>query len=124
MNENESIAFYAFLNALGTTTAAIGSTPTIVLMEPTKKDLGIIGNALQAAGSGLQADISEDAPDIYGNGLQAMGNTLVIYGLMDNADDDNDQRWQITGNWFQALGGSYSLKTNFDSEDINQKQAL
>ncbi|WP_010631887.1 DUF6944 family repetitive protein [Sporolactobacillus vineae] len=124
MNEKEAAASYALLGALGTATAALGATPTIRLTKSVKTDLSIIGNALQAASSGLQANISDTAPGIYGNGLQSAGNTLVIYGLIGDTESDFHQRVQITGNWFQALGGSYALKPNFDSEERNLDQAL
>ncbi len=124
MDVKDAALFNSFLNAVGTTIAAIGATPINILTESAKQDLSLIGNAFQAAGSALQANIALDASEYYGNGLQAIGNSIEIYGLTGNSNDDTHQRAQITGDWFQALGGSYALKQNLDSEGDNLEQSL
>ncbi|MFX3616951.1 MAG: hypothetical protein ACE3JK_05460 [Sporolactobacillus sp.] len=106
MEEQIQEAVYAFINAAGTVMAAFGTSPLDGLTDDKKKDLGIVGNVLQAAGNALETNISEGG-DAIGNGLQAGGNTLVMYGLISLYDDDWSQRMIITGNWLQALGEAY-----------------
>ncbi|MCO7125525.1 hypothetical protein NIE88_07040 [Sporolactobacillus shoreicorticis] len=123
MNGQIQEAEYALINALGTIVAAVGATPNVTIPEQLKGELGIIGNALQAAGSALDANKS-DGLDAIGDGTQAFGNSLVIYGAIAHGPEENGIRATLNGNWLQALGGSLSLHSNLVSEERNRSVAL
>jgi hypothetical protein len=123
MNEQMQETEYALTNALGTIVAAIGATPDITIPENIKNGLGITGNALQAAGSALDANIS-DGLDAIGDGSQAFGNSLVIYGSIAECSDEENLRTIMIGNWLQALGGSLSLNSALVSEERNRAVTL
>ncbi|MFT8323428.1 MAG: hypothetical protein ABF649_21435 [Bacillus sp. (in: firmicutes)] len=123
MNEQMQEAEYALINALGTIVAAIGATPDLTIPDNLKDGLGITGNALQAAGSALDANIS-DGLDAIGGGTQAFGNSLVIYGSIAQCSDEENLRAIIIGNSLQALGGSLSLHSGLISAERNRAVAL
>ncbi|MCL1631350.1 hypothetical protein M3N64_05215 [Sporolactobacillus sp. CPB3-1] len=123
MSRQTDEAAYALINAAGTIIAAIGATPQIMLSTAAKNGLSIVGNALQAAGNALDAEISEGM-DAFGGTTQALGNSLVIYGSLINGNVPNSLRPIIIGNSLQALGGSLSLQSDLESADRNRAAAL
>lgn len=123
MNEQMQEADYALINALGTIVAAIGATPDLMIPENLKDGFGVTGNALQAAGSALDANIS-DGLDAIGGGTQAFGNSLVIYGAIAQDPDKENLRTIIIGNSLQAIGGSLSLHSDLISTERNRAIAL
>lgn len=63
--------FGAWLAAIGTVTAAVGSTPFHSLGNSFRKDLNLIGNELQDVGNALEADgQGEENLERLGNELQ------------------------------------------------------
>lgn len=63
--------FGAWLAAIGTVTAAVGSTPFRSLGNSFRKDLNLIENELQAVGNALEADgQGEENLERLGNELQ------------------------------------------------------
>jgi hypothetical protein len=108
-NQTKEI-FGAWIQAIGTLIAAIGSTPSINVSEQFHEDLNLWGNVLQAAGNALQADAEEELPLVkIGNEIQAIGNSTVAAGIVINFEQETEQRLIITGNWLQALGGTTTL---------------
>ncbi|WP_456363379.1 DUF6944 family repetitive protein [Priestia aryabhattai] len=114
--------FGAWLAAIGTVTAAVGSTPFRSLGSSFRKDLSLIGNELQAVGNALEADgQGEENLEKVGNELQSVGNVTVISGLVIDFDDITQQKLIISGNWIQALGGAAALGDEFqDTSNINE----
>jgi hypothetical protein len=114
--------FGAWLAAIGTVTAAVGSTPFRSLGSSFRKDLNLLGNELQAVGNALEADgQGEENLERLGNELQSVGNVTVISGLVIDFKDTTQQKLIISGNWIQALGGATALGDEFqDTSDINE----
>ncbi len=114
--------FGAWLAAIGTVTAAVGSTPFRSLGESFRKDLNLIGNELQAVGNALEADgQGEENLEKIGNELQSVGNVTVVSGLVIDFEDITQQKLIISGNWIQALGGATALGDEFqDTSNINE----
>nr|WP_263326663.1 hypothetical protein [Neobacillus sp. Marseille-Q6967] len=109
--------FGAWVQATGTVIAAIGSTPSRTLSHEVRESLNIWGNALQAAGNALIADAQETfSLEKLGNGVQAIGNSTVIAGIVNEFNEETKQRLEINGNWLQAFGGSIALPEDLVSE--------
>jgi len=116
MEQEQKLLIGSWIQALGTVIAAISSTPSIPKMDEYSKSLDIIGNILQATGNALEADGEE--PQSYGrigNQIQTIGNLTVIFGLYLNEDDLSmpSEKFFISGNLFQAIGGVVSLGDEF-----------
>lgn len=110
MDNQTKKVFGAWIQAIGTVIAAIGSTPSIIASMQMRKDISLVGNVLQAAGNALQADAEEEMPFAeIGNEIQAVGNSTVAAGLVLDVEKETEQRLIITGNWLQALGGTTVL---------------
>jgi hypothetical protein len=114
--------FGAWLAAIGTVTAAVGSTPFRSLGESFRNDLNLVGNELQAVGNALEADGQGEVNlEGIGNELQSVGNVTVISGLVIDFKDETQQKLIISGNWIQALGGATALGDEFeDTSNINE----
>lgn len=105
----------SFISMLGTIQSALGSTPDFPLDEEQRYQFDIIGNTLQAVGSGLSADGQEsDFMGAVGDQIQATGNSTVLVGLLIYKKDNPDlaERVVISGNWLQALGSFVGLDYN------------
>lgn len=112
--------FGALLAAIGTITSAIGSTPFHCISVNVRKDLNIYGNVLQAVGNSLEADgQGEISLEQIGNELQSIGNVTVISGLIIDFKEETQIKLVIAGNWIQALGGLTALVDEF--EDTSDK---
>ncbi|MBM7622413.1 hypothetical protein JOC95_004330 [Bacillus tianshenii] len=116
MEQKQKLLIGSWIQALGTVIAAISSTPSIPKMDEYSKSLDFIGNTLQATGNALEADGEE--PQSYGrigNQIQAIGNLTVISGLYLNEENLSipSEKFFISGNLFQALGGVVSLGSEF-----------
>ncbi|MDH6598405.1 hypothetical protein E4T85_00040 [Bacillus stratosphericus] len=111
----------SFLSMIGTIQSALGSTPDFPLDEEQRYQFDIIGNTLQAVGSGLSADGQEsDFMGAVGDQIQATGNSTVLVGLLIYKKDNPDlaERVVISGNWLQALGSFVGLEFN-ENENIS-----
>lgn len=107
----------AWIEAIGTTLSAIGSTPSKILSESMLNDLNLIGNVLQAVGNGYIPE-NEELLNKFGTGLQALGNIVVIQGLFIE-DQKTSELLNTQGNLIQTLGGGISL--NFqENQTINE----
>jgi hypothetical protein len=96
--------FGAWIQAIGTVTAAVGSTPS--LNEDTQESLNLWGNVLQGTGNALIADAQEGFTlEKLGNEVQAIGNTTVVAGIVLNISEENKLKLDINGNLLQAIGG-------------------
>ncbi|KMJ58765.1 hypothetical protein AB685_06685 [Bacillus sp. LL01] len=100
----------AWTQAIGTVVAAIGSTPSVQIGESGKRDLGLVGNVLQATGNGLEADAQSVLTfGKLGNVIQATGNLTVSTGLVFDFPGDAGERLVISGDLIQALGALTAL---------------
>lgn len=118
MIENEQKEVYgAWVQAVGTLLAAIGSTPLKNLTESQMNSLNLWGNELQALGNSLIAD-SEPHFTIekIGNLIQVAGNLTEVASILLPVDDFTEQNLNIKGNLMQALGGSAALKNTLGEE--------
>jgi predicted RNA-binding protein YlqC (UPF0109 family) len=114
--ENELKALFgAWIQAIGTVMAAVGSTPS--LKEDIQKSLNLWGNALQGTGNALIAD-SEEGFSLgkLGNDVQAIGNTTVVAGILLNVKEESKQKLEIDGNMLQAVGGGIALPDDLVDE--------
>lgn len=104
--------FGAWIQAIGTVTAAVGTSPS--LKEDSKKSLNLWGNVLQGTGNALVAEAQEGLTlEKLGNEIQAIGNTTVVAGILLNISEENKLKLDINGNLLQAVGGGVAL-----SEDL------
>ncbi|MER2170499.1 MAG: hypothetical protein ABS938_07660 [Psychrobacillus psychrodurans] len=109
-NSNVTAIAGGWIEAIGTIVAAIGNTPSTVFTNSTLKDFRLIGNVLQAGGSALVAENEELLLDIVGDELQAIGNILVVAGILDS-NEQSSQRLSTQGNLLQILGTGVSINT-------------
>jgi hypothetical protein len=117
MSNELKATFGAWIAAIGTVLAAIGSTPIKRIPDDTLGSFNLIGNELQATGNALEADaIEEFTLTKAGNEIQAIGNVTVIAGIVIDFNDIIKQELNIKGNLLQALGGSAALADSFDEE--------
>ncbi|WP_350019504.1 DUF6944 family repetitive protein [Priestia flexa] len=100
----------AAIAAIGTITAAVGSTPFWWLSEQAKYNLNLWGNLLQGTGNALEADGQEGVSlEKIGNEIQAVGNSTIVAGLLLLEEGETQTRLTIAGNLMQALGGAAAL---------------
>ncbi|GAK00013.1 hypothetical protein [Geomicrobium sp. JCM 19055] len=102
----------SWAQAIGTVISAIGGTPILVIGDG-NQPYAIIGNSLQAVGAAVLADEADNVLDQYGNIIPAIGNVIVLRGVF---LDDLDLA--ITGDLFQATGGSLSIYTAIQDEEL------
>ncbi|EZH67531.1 hypothetical protein DH09_06265 [Bacillaceae bacterium JMAK1] len=102
----------SWAQAIGTVISAIGGTPILVIGDG-NQPYAIIGNSLQAIGAAVLADEADSTLDRYGNIIPAIGNVIVLRGVF---LDDLDLA--ITGDLFQATGGSLSIYTAIQDEEL------
>jgi hypothetical protein len=101
--------FGSVIVAVGTISAALGSTPVNFIKSNLRNDLNLWGNVLQAGGNALQADVQGDVLRTVGKEFQSIGNSIVVTGLVMDFNKEIDQKLFITGNWIQALGGAINV---------------
>jgi hypothetical protein len=117
MENQQKELFGAWIQAIGTVIAAIGSTPTTVLSSDYRENLDLWGNALQGTGNALIADAQETfSLNKLGNEVQAIGNSTVIAGMVIDFKEETKQKVIINGNWLQALGGGIALPEDLEAE--------
>ncbi|MDM5316259.1 hypothetical protein QUF49_09660 [Fictibacillus sp. b24] len=105
------------IQAIGTVISAIANTPISFLSDSFQEDLDLIGNTLQAVGSGLVADgLQPCSLSRIGNEVQAIGNTTVIAGMLLPLEDKTSQILNIKGNLLQAVGAGIELGDELDEE--------
>lgn len=115
MNSHSKEIAGSVIAALGTLLSAIGTTPFPALPKEFRKDLDLFGNTLQAAGNSLEAGGQGTfSLELIGNELQAIGNVTVIAGLLMDFEGHIEDILIITGNWTQALGGLVALADEFE----------
>ncbi|MEI5907060.1 hypothetical protein WAK64_08320 [Bacillus spongiae] len=117
MNNEQQLVFGSWIQAIGTTVAAIGATPSKILSEEQLEGLSVIGNVGQAVGNALIADTIEEF-DLTkaGNEIQSIGNLTVISGIVIDFDEDTKLNLDISGNLLQALGGSAAVSETFNED--------
>lgn len=114
MNSHLKEIIGSFLSTIGTVEAALGSTPQLPVNQQTKVELRLQGNVLQATGEALSADGQGTfSLELIGDEVQAIGNSLVVTGILFNPNKVENQKIIITGNWFQALGSFVALCDEF-----------
>jgi|GEM_PF-832844 len=101
--------FGSVIVAVGTISAALGSTPLYFIKSNLRNDLNLLGNVLQAGGNALQADVQGNVLRTVGKEFQSIGNSIVVTGLVIDFKKEIDQKLFITGNWIQALGGAINF---------------
>lgn len=118
MMENEKKeVFGAWVQATGTTLAAIGSTPLKGFTESHLESLNLWGNELQALGNALIADSEPYCTmEKIGNMIQSAGNITVVAGILLPVEPISELKLDIKGNLMQALGGSAVLKDTLAEE--------
>ncbi|WLR55657.1 hypothetical protein LC048_01180 [Mesobacillus subterraneus] len=117
MDRKQKELFGAWVQASGTTLAAIGSTPLKNFSESQLTSLNLWGNELQALGNALIADSEERFTlEKIGNQIQSAGNITVIAGIILPLDDVTGQELDIKGNLMQAVGGTAALKDTLTEE--------
>ena len=109
-NEHKEL-FGTWVQATGTTLAAIGSTPLKIFTEDELTSFNLWGNELQTLGNALIADSEHYfTMEKIGNMIQSTGNITVIAGILLPVENETEQELDIKGNLMQALGGSAVLK--------------
>jgi hypothetical protein len=107
--------FGSWIQAIGTVTAAVGTTPS--LNEKKQQSLNLWGNVLQGTGNALIADAEEGfSLGKLGNEVQAIGNTTVVAGIILNISEENKLKLDINGNLLQAVGGGIALPEDLIDE--------
>ncbi|BCB05556.1 DUF6944 family repetitive protein [Bacillus sp. KH172YL63] len=122
MSNKQKATFGAWVAAIGTVLAAIGSTPIKRIPEDTLEAFSLIGNEMQGTGNALQADaIDGFSLTKAGNQIQAIGNSTVIAGLLIDFNVIVKQELNIKGNLMQALGGGAALGESFSKEHTTEE---
>ena len=117
MDNEQKELFGAWVQAFGTTLAAVGSTPLKQFSERELTSFNLWGNVLQGTGNALMADSEEDYTlNKIGNQIQALGNVTVVGGIVLDLDNNTAQTLDIKGNLMQALGGSAALSETIGEE--------
>lgn len=97
----------SWIIAVGTVISAIGSTPSQVLSNAMLRDLNIIGDALQAVGSGI-IPTDADPLDKVGSQLGAIGNLITLESFFIE-DQNTSSLISAQGDFVQALGGVLTI---------------
>ncbi|MET3698264.1 hypothetical protein SAMN05877753_108120 [Bacillus oleivorans] len=116
MEEQDKLIFGAWVQAIGTVIAAIGSTPIQKLPSEWREAFSLWGNVMQATGNALVADGEDEFYERVGNEIQAIGNVTVVAGLVIEFEGDIGERLNITGNWMQSLGAATAFGYELDQE--------
>lgn len=121
MDNEQKELFGAWVQAFGTTLAAVGSTPLTQFSESQLSSFNLWGNVLQGTGNALMADSEEEYTlNKIGNQIQALGNVTVVAGIVLDLDKITAQNLDIKGNLMQALGGSAALSELIGEEPSNE----
>ena len=105
----------AWLAAIGTILVALGSTPNIGLSSKIQRDLDIVGNALEALGSGLAAD-GQALPlslEYASNVLSSIGAIEIFTAAVIDFPATLDTKMNIQGELLQAVGTAISAADGF-----------
>lgn len=117
MSNKEKAVFGAWIQAIGTVTAAVGSTPSKVLTDQQLENLNLWGNVLQGTGNAILADTEETFTlNKIGNMIQAIGNSTVVTGIIIDFSESTKSLLDIQGNLLQATGGGTALADAFGEE--------
>jgi hypothetical protein len=105
LKKESDIIIYSFIEALGTVLAALSGTYYLGLERgpDLRRGLDITGNALQAAGNALETETISLFAD-GGNAWTAIGNSVVLAGLLDCFGESGFRKALVSGNLIQALG--------------------
>jgi hypothetical protein len=117
MSNKEKAVFGAWIQAIGTVTAAVGSTPSKVLTDQQLENLNLWGNVLQGTGNAILAD-TEDTFTLnkIGNMIQSIGNSTVVTGIIIDFSERTQTLLEVQGNLLQATGGGTALADAFGEE--------
>ncbi|WP_339182690.1 hypothetical protein [Oceanobacillus sp. FSL W7-1293] len=119
MDNNLKVLFGSWEAAIGALLSAIASTPSFKLNETQQTNLDLAGNVMQATGSALAADSEKKLTlNKIGNQVQAMGNSIVISGIVIPFTEETKRKVTIKGNLFQAAGSSMALPDLLDTAEI------
>jgi hypothetical protein len=118
--------FGAWTQAIGTVTAALGSTPALVPQASLQEGLQLTGNAMQATGNAVLAETSAEGSPLgrLGNEVQAIGNSVVVMGLTVEFSSFTKQSLVISGDWIQALGSGTAVVGDLQLENSLFKSFL
>ncbi|WP_280772063.1 DUF6944 family repetitive protein [Salipaludibacillus daqingensis] len=112
----------AWLDAFGTIISAYGETRTLVGLNDINNQLLMIGDGLQAFGSGLEGTIAKDSSlDFAGNWIDGAGaatSSFTAY-LEDRVETERDELIQLglLGSSFQSMGASMSALSDYLQEE-------
>ncbi|HAQ06536.1 MAG TPA: hypothetical protein DCR24_03045 [Bacillus bacterium] len=114
MEDERKVIFGSWAQAAGTTLSAIGSTPLTIFSDEQLNNFNLWGNVMQATGNSLIAD-SEETLTLgkIGNDTQAIGNLIIVAGILLDLNEFTKQELDIKGNLLQAAGGSTALAEAF-----------
>ncbi|HEY4552380.1 MAG TPA: hypothetical protein VIG80_04235 [Bacillaceae bacterium] len=123
MNRETKQLTGAWIQAIGTVTAAVGSTPSELLHEEHQRSLALWGNVLQASGNSLIADAERNFTlGKLGNIIQAIGNLTVVAGILLPLTEKAKQTFDINGNLIQAVGGGVSLSEGLGEQGTSGEE--
>lgn len=115
MNDDQLELTGAWVQAIGTVTAAIGASPIKSVSNDFLEDLGLIGNELQATGNAILAGTADEGSlEQLGNAVQASGNVIEVGGYILPVEEETQNDLFNAGNIIQAVGGSVALSALFD----------
>jgi len=112
-SESKSI-FGTVLVAVGSISAAIGSTPSNFINNKFRNELNLWGKVLQAEGNAIQADVKGNVIRTIGKEFTAIGNVTVISGLVFDIKKESSHKLFVTGNLIQALGVGINIGNEID----------
>ncbi|WP_191557468.1 DUF6944 family repetitive protein [Metabacillus idriensis] len=117
MSNKDKAVFGAWIQAIGTVTAAVGSTPSNVLTDQQLENLNLWGNVLQGTGNAILADtIDSFNLNKIGNMIQAIGNSTVVTGFIIDFSERTQTLLDVQGNLLQATGGGLGIAYSLEQE--------
>lgn len=106
----------AFVEVLGTITAAVGDTPALMIEKQQAESLELIGNILQGIGSALAADDETDLFLKNAGIISSSGNLINVYTYLMDLPEEKQSLLFAKGDLTQATGSGMAL-TNSIQED-------
>lgn len=109
--------FGFFLEVLGTTTVALGSTSTIVPEGTVAKSFDLVGNALQALGSAYVSEVEKLGLLKTASSIASAGNLINLSALISNTTETEQALLIMKGDLFQATGVALNLALTSKEEN-------
>jgi len=117
--------FGTWEQAIGTVLSAFSATPSLINNKKIQNDLSLIGNAMQATGSAVVADMEEGLSfSKIGNQLQSVGSAVALGGLILPVGDKTEDLLNFQGNLLQALGSAVVIPDIFKSNHVTVEDVL